>query len=128
MFRIVTAFAFVALLVRFAGAADWREVDSILPRALEAGETAFIQVQVGTLARGKEIEVTTTSEHELGVISPHGIRTGQEAGIYTLPVPSEFIVNGHIIVRLSLSYRGAHRAPTNEEVKSVRVKIAGGEK
>lgn len=100
-------------------------MDVKLPRALQAGEMAFVEVQLGLLGRGKEIEVTTASGRELGVISPFGVPTGQEAGTYTLPVPSDAFVNGHVTIRLSLNQVGhTQRAPTTNEVKSVRAKIA----
>ena len=87
----------------------------------------LVEVQLGMVPRGREIEVATASGRELGVISPHGIRTGHEAGTYTLPIPSDIFTNRRATIRLSLNQPDCtRRAPTNDEVKSVRVKIAGG--
>ena len=123
MRTLSAAFVCLALLARQADAAEGRDVTLTLPRALHPGETAFAEVQLGLLARGLEIEVTTAAGRELGVISPHGMRAGQGAGTYTLPIPPDAIVEGRIALRLSLNQFGHARAPTAQEVKSVRVKI-----
>jgi hypothetical protein len=123
MRTLSAAFVCLALLARQADAAEGRDVTLTLPRALHPGETAFAEVQLGLLARGLEIEVTTATGLELGVISPHGIRAGQEAGTYTLPIPLDAIVKGQVALRLFLNQFGHTRAPTAKEVKSVRVKI-----
>ena len=94
MRMLSAAFACLALLAHQADAAEGRDVSLTLPRALQPGETAFAEVQLGLLTRGQEIEVTTAAGRELGVISPHGMRAGQEAGTYTLPIPSDAIVKG----------------------------------
>jgi hypothetical protein len=126
MRRLAAAFVFFALLGCGVSAAEHREVDLIV-RALQAGETLLLEVQLGMLPRGKEIELTTPSGRELGVVSPHGIRPGHEAGTYTVPVPADLVTNGHLIVRLSITEpNGGKRAPTPDEVKNVRVKIVGG--
>ena len=125
--RLAIAFVCFSFLVQQAYGAEWREVELILPRALETGETVLVEVQLGTLSRGKEIEITTTSGRELGVISPHGIRTGHEAGTYTLPIPRDVLTKGRASIRLSINEPDrTRRAPTVDEVKNVRVKIAGG--
>jgi hypothetical protein len=83
-------------------------------------------VQVGAIRRGQEIDVTIASGQELGVISPFGVRSGQDAGTYTLPVPAGAIRNGRLSVRLSIIQSGAPtHTPTAEEVRSVKL-IAPG--
>jgi hypothetical protein len=57
----------------------------VLPRALAADEIAWIEIQVGPIGGGQEISVTTASGEPLGVVSPFGIRAGQDAGTYSLP-------------------------------------------
>ncbi|MFZ1220587.1 MAG: hypothetical protein WAO00_14935 [Chthoniobacterales bacterium] len=127
MHRLAATFLCLSFLVQRACGAEWREVESILPRALETGETVLVEVQLGTLPRGLEIEITTASGRELGVISPHGIRTGNEAGTYTLPIPPDVFSKGRAIIRLSINEPNhTRRAPNEDEVKSVRLKIAGG--
>ena len=48
-----------------------------LPHALRAGETAWIEVKVGAIARGEEIEITTTAGRSLGACLPS---TGASSG------------------------------------------------
>jgi hypothetical protein len=95
-----------------------------LPRPLAAGETAFIEVQVGPIGRGRTIEVTTASGQPLGVVSPFGVRTGQDAGTYPLPVPQDAIRDGRLFIRLTISQPGgAPRAPTAGEVRGVKLGV-----
>ena len=127
MRRFAAAFVCFSFLVDQTHGAEWREVELILPRALQTGEAVLVEVQLGTLPHGLEIEVATALGRELGVISPHGIRPGSEAGTYTLPIPPDVFINGHAVIRLSISQLDhTRRAPTADEVKNVRVKIAGG--
>jgi hypothetical protein len=127
MRRLTSTFVCFWFLVQQSYGTEWREVELILPRALETGETVLVEVQLGTVPRGKEIEITTASGRELGVISPHGIRPGNAAGTYTLPIPADAFTKGRAVIRVSISQPDrVRRAPTDEEVKSVRVKIAGG--
>jgi hypothetical protein len=98
-----------------------------LPRALAAGETAFVEVQVGPIGRGRTIEVTTAAGQPLGVVSPFGVRTGQDAGTYPLPVPTDAIRDGRLSIRLAISQPGgSSRAPTADEVRSVKLGVGGG--
>jgi hypothetical protein len=127
MRRFAAAFLCFSFLVQNASATEWREVELVLPRALETSETVVVEVRLGMLPRGMEIEVSTPSGRELGVISPHGVPTGNEAGTYTLPIPPEVFTKGHAAIRLAINQPNrTRRAPTEDEVKSVRVKIAGG--
>ena len=91
---------------------------------LDASETAWIEVKVGPIGRGQEIAVATTSDRELGVISPFGVRTGSDAGTYVLPVPRDAIQNGRLSIRLTITQFGTTRAPTTEEVRGVSLKRA----
>lgn len=122
--------ALLALLAQNANAAPAQqpaqEIVLALPHPLGAGETAFIEVQVGAIGRGREIGVTTASGQQLGVISPFGVRAGQDAGTYTLPVPNDAIRDGRVAIRLTISQQGAARAPTTQEVRSVTLKLGAG--
>jgi hypothetical protein len=107
-------------------AASAQEITLVLPRPLAAGETAWIEVQVGPIARDREITVTTASGQELGTISPFGMRVGQDAGTFTLPVPADAIRGGRLSVRLTITgYGGPPRAPTAQEVRGVKLKVGG---
>ena len=119
---VVTLISF-ALLVQTMDAAPGRVVNLVLPRTLSANEVVWLEVKLGTVERGAEIEIETKSGKTLGVVSPHGIRSGDEAGTYTVPVPPDAISNRRLSLRLTLNRGRAKRAPTTKEVKSVRLKI-----
>lgn len=117
--------AAVALLALLAlpGGAFAQDLTLALPRPLRTGETAFIEVQVGAIGR-REIDVTTAAGAPLGTISPFGVRPGQEAGTYPLPVPNDAIRNGRISIRMTISDpEGSPRVPTAEEVRGVKLVV-----
>jgi hypothetical protein len=119
-------FALFALLVQSTNTASADDMTLTLPHPLAAGEIAWLEVQVGPIGRGQEIDVTTAAGQALGTISPFGVRAGQDAGTYPLPVPADAIRNGRLSVRLTITQFGAPpRAPTPQEVRSVKL-IAPG--
>jgi len=101
-----------------------REVTLVLQQPLAEGELAWIEVQLGRIGPGQEIDVTTATGRDLGVISPFGMRAGQDAGTFTLPVQADTIVDGRLTIRLAVTQSGAARAPTPEEVRGVTLKVA----
>jgi hypothetical protein len=124
----VVAFALSAHLALNGNAASAqsaaRDMTLQLPHPLAADETAFIIVEIGTIGRGQEVEVTTAAGQSLGVISPFSVRAGQEAGTYPLPVPATAVRDGRVSLRLTISQFGAPpRAPTAEEVRSVKLSV-----
>ena len=123
MNTLVAGLLSFVLLAQTAYAAPGRVVTLVLPRTLEANETAWIELKVGVISKGTEIEIETTEGRTLGVISPYGIRPGNEAGTYTVPLPEDAISNKRVSVRITLSYLQTKRAPTSKELKSVRLKI-----
>ena len=130
MIRIVAAIALV-LSVAQGGCAELKpgEISLRLPHALQANEIALVEVRVGTIGPGQEIEITTLAGRTLGVISPYAIRAGQAAGTYTLPVPAEVIDGDHLGIRLNLTQSHAEpRTPSIEEVLGVRVIVQEGPK
>jgi hypothetical protein len=122
-------FAVLALLVQGGTAAIAQQPTAAatialeLPHRLGAGDTAWIEVRVGPLGGGQEIAVATASGRELGVISPFGIRAGQDAGTYTLPVPADAFRDGRVSIRLTITQFGNTRAPTTDEVRGVSLKV-----
>jgi len=99
-------------------------VNLVLPRGLTEGEGLAAELTLGVLERGAEIQVETMSGKLLGVISPHGIRAGHEAGTYTVPVPAEAISNNRVSLRIILNrHPRGKRAPTTQELKSVKLTI-----
>ena len=96
----------------------------ILPNAQGTGKIVWIELKIGAIERGAEIEIATTAGKSLGVISPFGIRSGDQAGTYTVPLPADTISNNHVTLRLTLNQYGhAKRAPTAQEVRCIRLKI-----
>jgi hypothetical protein len=87
-------------------------------RIREANETAFIEVRAGPIAHGPIIEVTTASGQPLSVVSLFGVRTGQDAGTYPLPVPQDATRDGRLSVRLAISQPAADE-PTADEMRGV---------
>jgi hypothetical protein len=104
--------------------ASTQDITLVLPQPLVAGQTAWLEVRLGSIGLGQEIGVATSSGHQLGVISPHGLRVGQEAGTHALPVPTDAIRDGRLSIRLTITEFGATRAPTTQEVRSVNLKVA----
>lgn len=119
---IATLFS-LALLLQ-SSSAPGRVVNLVLPRSVSADEAVWLEVKLGVIQSGAEIEIQTTSGRSLGVISPHGIRSGNEAGTYPVPVPRDAIADNRLSLRISLNRQGRpERAPTTKEVKSVRLKV-----
>jgi hypothetical protein len=117
-----TLFAF-ALLVHTSGAPG-RVVNLVLPRNLNEGEGVAVELKLGVLERGDEVRVETMSGKLLGVISPYGIRSGNEAGTYTIPVPAEAISNNRVSLRVILDrHSRGKRTPTAQQVRSVKLTI-----
>lgn len=114
----------LALSVAQGGCAELKpgEFSLGLPHTLRADEIALLEVRVGKIGPGQEIEVSTKTDRTLGVISPYAIRLGQAAGTYTLPLPAEVIDGDHLDIRLKLTQSHAEpRAPSTGEVQGVRV-------
>ena len=124
MSRAAAAFA-LALLFAQCGRAVAQDMTLALPQPLDAGETAYIEVKLGVIGPGQEIEITTPGGRTLGVISPHGIRAGRAAGTYTLPLPADAICQDRIAIKLRITRSDAKaRMPTADEVRGVRVVVS----
>lgn len=122
------AFALLALVMLNGSAAQAQHEGEIvlnLPRPIAAGETAFIEVELGALGRGQSVEITTAAGRSLGVIAPFGVRAGQDTGTYTVPVPADAIRDGRVALRLTVRQGGASRPPAASEVRGVKLNIVG---
>ena len=122
----VTVLFSLALLFQTSGGqqGQGRVVNLVLPREVSAQEAVWVELKLGVLATGTEIDVETTEGKSLGTISPHGIRPGNEAGTYILPVPADAITDKRLSVLLTLKQPdSSKRSPTAKEVKNVRLKI-----
>ncbi len=82
-------------------------------------------MQIGALGRGESLEIATAAGRSLGVISPFGVRAGQDAGTYTVPVPADAVRDGRVALRLTVRQGDTSRPPTREEVRGVRLSIVG---
>jgi hypothetical protein len=123
MSLLLVPFVLFALLGQAATSARGREMTLPLPHHLAQGESAWIVVKVGSIGNA-EIEVTTPGGRSLGTISSFGVRNGNEAGTYTLPLPLEVISDDHVTVRFYMSQPGhSERAPSDKELKGARVKV-----
>ncbi len=117
----------LALLFAQCGRAAAQDMTLTLPQPFNAGDNAYIEVQVGTIGPGHEIEVKAADDRILGVISPHGIRAGRAAGIYTLPLPADAICKDRVGITLMITRSdAAPRSPDAEEVRGVRVVVNEG--
>ncbi len=126
MNRIAAAFA-LACLCAACGRAAAQDMTLTLPQPFDDGDSAFIEVRVGAIGPGHEIEIKTANGRTIGVISPHGIRAGRAAGIYTLPLPADAICGDRVGVTLTITRSdAAPRAPDADEVRGVRVVVNDG--
>ncbi len=126
MNRTVATFG-LALLFAQCGCAAARDMTLTLPQLFDAGDIAYLEVQVGVIGPGQEIEVKTADGRVLGVISPHGIRAGRAAGTYTLPLPADVICKDRVGITLMITRSdAAPRSPDADEVRGVRVVVNDG--
>lgn len=117
----------LAMLFGQCGRAAAQNMMLTLPQPFDAGDSAYIEVQVGVIGPGHEIEVKTVDGRMLGVISPHGIRAGSAAGVYTLPLPADTICKGRVGIALMITRSdAAPRVPGADEVRGVRVVVNDG--
>ena len=111
-------------LLALAGACAAIPQDRVLaaPPSMTGQSRLVLQVEVGPLAKGDEVSVTTADGHDLGTISPYGIRSGQAAGTYSIPVPSSLLRRDGLHLRLRILRAGsAPRVPTPTEIIGVRL-------
>jgi len=113
------AFLGLALLIVHTGCVAPGDVATLaLPRSRDIGESVFLEVRVGRLGSGQEIELSTDAGRPLGVISPYGIGPGREAGTYVVPLPAHAVRDGRVRVRLRVIRAGA--APRRADASEVR--------
>lgn len=119
------ALVLLALLAQTISAALAQDMTLTLAHPLAAGETAWLELQVGPIGR-QEIDVTTAAGQHLGTVSPFGPRTGQDAGTYAFPVPADLIRDGRLSVRITITQpNGPPRTATEQEVRSIKLTVAG---
>jgi hypothetical protein len=124
MRTVLATFACFVLVAQNALANEGQTLTLVLPHPLRPGEIAWLELTLGAVERGAEIEVSTTAGRLLGVVSPFGIRSNREAGTYTIPLPPDVFENSRASLQLLVHQGGqAPRAPTATELKSARLKI-----
>ena len=97
------------------------------PRAPVYHETIHAMVSVGSLRRGDKIVVRTMTGEIVGTVSPFGIRSGQKAGVYPIPIPRAALVNRTVKLRLEVVPSAPDsivRPPTDSEVENVKLKLS----
>jgi len=96
-----------------------------LPRQAAANEMVVVQLKVGVVKRGTKIVVRTTHQEIAGTITPFGIRPGQKAGLYTVPVPSKAITDKKVSLRLEILEKDAKaaRAATAAEIEDATLRF-----
>jgi len=102
-------------------------VDLALPRAADADEAIWLQVNVGMLPPGAQLEIRARSGELLGAVSPFAVPRGQAAGAYLVPLPESVITDDRVELRLVLRRPGAAPRPPRagevEEASLVYVPI-----
>jgi hypothetical protein len=97
-----------------------------LPHELAPGAIAWLEVQVGPLAPGQRVRVTTRDGTLIGVISPFGPAARQQASVHSLPVPPQAIHGDTLSVIVTVTEGDkAPRAPTPVEVPSLKLLAPG---
>lgn len=97
-------------------------IELALTRPATPKEAVWVQIRAGMLPPGTEIRVSTRKGLLLGTVSPFGTPPGQEAIMYTIPLPESVIVNKHVQLRLTVdSPRMPARAPQPGEVESINL-------
>lgn len=128
MRRFVIALACMLLLACAHATQAGDVVVIALPRPVAAGERILLEVELGVLGSGEEIVLRTPDGRLIGTASPHGIRPGNAAGTYVVPVPAEIAseppVRHQLPIRLLVERAGAAVRPARaDEVRSVRAVV-----
>ncbi|HTQ12335.1 MAG TPA: hypothetical protein VMH86_00565 [Rhizomicrobium sp.] len=118
---LAAALALFALLAQGADAPVGRTVTLPLPSSGLQGRLVILEVTVGRLPSGAEIDVTGDRGEPLGTISPFGLKAGAPAGTFPVPIPPSALGGNSLTVTLTLHAGGTFRAPTEEEVKAIKL-------
>lgn len=96
-----------------------------LPRTPAAGERVVLEVELGAIGSGHEVVLRTSDGLLVGTVSPHGIKPGNAAGTYAVPVPPEALRralrDGRLRLRFLIETSGIAARPARiDEVLNVR--------
>jgi hypothetical protein len=130
---IMIANACLLALTACAHAGAWRHGDGIaLPRMPAAGKRVLLEVELGVIGSGQEVVLRALDGRLIGTVSPHGIRPGNAAGTYVVPVPDDALASslerGRLHLRFVIERAGAAARPaTADEVRNVRAVVIGND-
>jgi hypothetical protein len=101
-----------------------RVIELTVPRQPAAGEAASLRVAAGVLPQGSRVLVRLADGELLGTIAPFGIRPGEKAGAYTIPLPERAVRGGTVTLHLTLELPdGASRSPTEKEIEGAELRF-----
>jgi len=103
-----------------------RSVNLRLPKSAAPDGRIWLELKVGVLTRGTEIEIRAADGRILGVISPYGakFRDADAVSIYAVPIPRDVVDDGQLAVRLIVTGPNrSQRTPTKRDIRSVRLKV-----
>jgi len=94
-----------------------------LSRQPAANEMLVVQIKVGVVKRGTKIVVRAIDNEVAGTIAPFGIRPGQKAGLFTVPIPTKAVVDKKVSLRLEVLEKDAKagRAATKAEIEDAKL-------
>ncbi|MGO9466294.1 MAG: hypothetical protein ACLQIB_27305 [Isosphaeraceae bacterium] len=94
-----------------------------LSRRPAANEMLVVQIKVGVLKRGTKILVRAINKELAGTITPFGIRPGQKAGLFTVPVPSKAVADKKVSLLFEVLEKDAKaaRAATKAEIEDAKL-------
>jgi hypothetical protein len=88
------------------GASQQSLVELTLPRAAADDQAVWLQIQVGVLAPGAVIRVSSSDGELFGSVAPYGAARAARSATYLVPLPKTAVVNGRIQVRLTVEQPG----------------------
>ena len=103
-------------------AKPFEEKELALPRPLATDEAVQLRVAVGAVPAAAKVVVRSTAGRIIGTVAPFGIRPGQKAGAYSIPVPSRLMAGEKVTLRFEVVEKGAApRPPTRAELEDARL-------
>jgi hypothetical protein len=94
-----------------------------LLRPPTADEMVAVRLTVGALARNARIVVRTADGEIAGTVAPFGMKPGQKAGVFTIPIPGKALTNNQVSLKLEVLEKDAKaaRAATRTEIEDAKL-------
>lgn len=102
-----------------------RNINVPVPKSIAEADNVVLEVKIGTLPKGAEIEINTADGRFLGVISPFGSSPQETDAVATYVIPLPRDLTGEKRLNLLFKFSGAvysRRAPTSRDIRSVKIK------